>query len=279
MPEDAAGLLVMDGALGCEVGKIKSGLRSKKNGTSPVVLRAYFDRITPQKLKRLQAKLKKAGMLAAGAIAEHQQIKDPGWATMWQERFTPLRIGGRFLIVPPWQLENEPDRISLIIEPGQAFGTGHHSSTSGTLIALEQLCRNRAVTHGLDVGTGSGILAIAMAKLGVANVIAIDTDEAVLANAKENAELNRVVEKIHFSTTPLNDIPGRFALIAANILSSTLIRMAPDLIARLRSHGHLVLAGILRHEAQSVADTYAKRRLACVGWNDYGAWTTLVLKR
>ncbi|HJU10558.1 MAG TPA: 50S ribosomal protein L11 methyltransferase, partial [Candidatus Binataceae bacterium] len=116
-------------------------------------------------------------------------------------------------------------------------------------------------------------------KLGVAHVIAIDTDQASLTNAKENAELNRATEKIHFSTTPLEAIRGRFAVIAANILSSTLIRMAPDLTVRLRSRGHLVLSGILRHEAQSVADAYVERRLACVGWNDYGAWTTLVFEK
>jgi ribosomal protein L11 methyltransferase len=141
-----------------------------------------------------------------------------------------------------------------------------------------EVCKNRQVTHALDVGTGSGILAIAMVKLGVAQVTAIDTDTAALANARGNARLNRVTSRIRFSTAPLSSLRGRFGLIAANILSSTLIRMAPQLTARLRRHGHLVLAGILRREAQSVADAYAPR-LACVGTRNHGAWTTLIFQR
>jgi ribosomal protein L11 methyltransferase len=197
---------------------------------------------------------------------------------MWQARFTPLTIGQHLLIVPPWQRNHDSDRIRVVIRPGQAFGTGHHPSTSGTLTEIEHLCEKRRVRHALDVGTGSGILAIAMVKLGLTDVIAIDTDAAALANAKENARLNRVSESIQFSTIPLNALRGRFGLIVANILSSTLIRMAPELKARLRQHGHLVLAGILRREAEAVADAYVKD-VACVGWRNHGAWTTLIFQK
>jgi ribosomal protein L11 methyltransferase len=181
-------------------------------------------------------------------------------------------------MTPPWRRQRDPDRMRLVIRPGQAFGTGHHPSTSGTLIALEELCSKRQVAHALDVGTGSGILAIAMVKLGVAKVTAIDTDTTALGNAKENARLNRVTARIRFSTNPLDEIHERFGLISANILSSTLIRMAPDLKARLHRHGHLVLAGILRREAESVADAYLPE-LASVGVRNYGAWTTLIFQR
>ncbi|MBV8454518.1 MAG: 50S ribosomal protein L11 methyltransferase, partial [Deltaproteobacteria bacterium] len=238
MADDAAGILITSGALGCEVTKINRPAQTVNKANNFVLLRAYFERITPATLKRLQAKLQAAKMLANGSTPEHRLLEDPGWATMWQARFAPLRIGQRFLIVPPWQRKRDPDRTQLVIRPGQAFGTGHHASTSGTLSALEELCKNRHIAHALDVGTGSGILAIAMVKLGVAEVTAIDSDMAAIANAKENAGLNRVRSRIRFSTTPPGSLRGRFGLIAANILSSTLIRMASDLKARLRPQGH-----------------------------------------
>jgi ribosomal protein L11 methyltransferase len=277
MVEDAGGMLIADGALGCEVREIPRRAHSSSGRTS-VLLRAYFQRITPSAIKRLQVKLQVAGMLANGSMPEQRVLVDPGWATMWQARFEPLRIGRRLLIVPPWAPEPDRNRICLVIRPGQAFGTGHHVSTSGTLSALEEICQNYHVTHALDVGTGSGLLAIAMVKMGVGDVTAVDTDAMALANARENATLNQIQARIRFSATPLNAIRGRFGLIAVNSLSSTIIQMAPDLKKLLRSHGHLVLSGILRREAETVADAYVTE-LACVGWRNHRAWTTLIFQK
>jgi ribosomal protein L11 methyltransferase len=278
MADDAAGILVADGALGCVVSKITPRSSAMRGRNNPVRLCAYFQRITPTAVKQLHDKLETAGMLADGSPLEYRVLVDPGWATMWQERFTPFRVGRRFLIVPPWQLATDPERIQLVIRPGQGFGTGHHPSTSGTLAALEEICSNRQIAEALDVGTGSGILAIAMVKLGVTNVAAIDTDKTAIANAKENAGLNRVAARIRFSTTPLGALRGQFGVIAANILSSTLIRLAPDLKARLRRRGYMVLAGILRREAETVAGAYAPA-LSWVGTHSCGAWTTLVFQK
>ncbi len=309
MADDAAGILVAHGALGCEVSKLSSArgghphpprggatlsrkgagegnkegsYRVQRDGATrgakaPVLLRAYFKHTTPATIKRLQAILQAAGMLAGGSMPEIRHLEDPGWATMWQARFAPFRLGDRFLIVPPWKRDRDPDRIQIVIRPGQAFGTGHHPSTAGTLSAVEELCTTRHIARALDVGTGSGILAIAMAKLGVAEVTAIDNDEAALTNAADNARLNRISRRIRFSGAPLNSIRERFALITANILSSTLIRMAPDLKTRLGRGGHIVLAGILRREAESVATAYLPE-LAYVGARNRGAWTALIFR-
>jgi ribosomal protein L11 methyltransferase len=278
MADNAAGILIIDGALGCEVSKITRPIRTTNSTNKTVLLRAYFERMSPARLKQLESKLRAAKMLANRSAPEHRLLEDPGWATMWQARFAPLSIGQRFLVVPPWQRERNTDRIPLIIRPGQAFGTGHHPSTSGTLRALEELSKNRHIRHALDVGTGSGILAIAMAKLGVTQVTAIDTDVAAIVNAKENARLNRVAGRVRVSATPLASLHGRFSLITANILSSTLIGMAPDLKARLRHRGHLVLAGILRREVESVTAAYSPE-LTNAGVCNQGAWTTLIFQR
>ncbi len=274
--DDAAGILVAHGALGCEVRRISR--RRARNDDNPALLRAYFVRITPAALKELHHKLQTAGMLTKGAVTERRELVDPGWATMWQARFTPLRIGRRLLIVPPWHCGSASDRITVVIQPGQAFGTGHHPSTAGALSAIEHLCEAKQIAHALDVGTGSGILAIAMIKLGVTDVIATDTDAEALANARENAKLNRVTGRIEFSTAPAGSLKEKFTLVVANILSSTLIRMAPELCARLRYHGHLVLGGILRREADLVARAYTDE-LNSIARDHHGVWTTLIFRK
>ncbi|HKV56087.1 MAG TPA: 50S ribosomal protein L11 methyltransferase [Candidatus Binataceae bacterium] len=277
MADEAAGILVGGGALGCEVGR-PSPAKGIRGAQSPVVLRAYFERIKPATVTRLRATLASAGMLTKGAAPAVSKLTDPGWATMWQKRFAPLPVGERFLIVPPWRREREPRRIRIVIRPGQAFGTGHHPSTAGTLAAVEELCASGRFENALDVGTGSGILAIAMAKLGIGRVTAIDIDEVALANAQENLGLNRVSGRVRLSSTPLASISGRFRLITGNILSSTLIEMAPELISRMARGGHLVLAGILRREAESVVASYLPA-LTHVGASSQRNWTTLIFRR
>jgi ribosomal protein L11 methyltransferase len=273
MADEAAGILVANGALGCEV--VGPAAESQANGS--VLLRSYFERVSPATVKRLYAILKNAGMIADGRMAQVKPLVDPGWSTMWQRRFAPTRLGARFLIVPPWERACEPGRIQIIIRPGQAFGTGHHPSTALTLKAIEELCGAHHFEYALDVGSGSGILAIAMAKLGVKQIDAIDLDKTALDNASENAMLNRVSRRIRLSVTPLSAIRRRFRLITANILSSTLIQMAPDLNARLACGGYIVLSGILRREAESVAAVY-RQDLSFVGAKNGGAWTALMFQ-
>jgi ribosomal protein L11 methyltransferase len=189
-----------------------------------------------------------------------------------------LPVGRRFLIVPPWRRVADRDRLNIIIRPGRAFGTGHHPSTFGTLNLVEEWCSKRRVGRALDVGTGSGILAIALRKLGVGPVVAIDIDATALENARENAELNRLGGQIRFSAAPLGSIRGRFDLITANILSSIVIDMAPQLKARLRPGGGLILAGILKREAAEVAAAYSPE-LRCVSTRIDRAWAALMLER
>lgn len=273
--DDAAGILVAHGALGCEVRKIPSARRL--DGTKKSVrLHAYFRRLAPASLRRIAAVLR--GMTINGAAPVTRTLVDPGWATMWRARFEPLPIGRRFLIVPPWRRAKDPQRLTIVIRPGQAFGTGHHPSTLGTLTLIEEWCETHRVGRALDVGTGSGILAIAMHKLGVPQVVAIDIDATALDNARENSELNGIDGPIRFSAAPLRSIRGRFDLITANILSSVLIAMAPALKVRLRPTGGLILAGILKREADSVASAFAPE-LRCVRSRIDKAWATLLMER
>ena len=187
MVDDAAGMLVAEGAMGCAVG----GDHRSAHRHTTLELQAYFDRLGRSRLAAIRRAMTAAGMLARpGRTPRRQLIADPGWATAWMDRFEPLRIGRRLLIVPPWNSDIATRRLKLVINPGQAFGTGHHPTTYGALATIEKLCAAERFEHALDVGTGSGVLAIAMRLMGVAEVRAIDIDALALENARENAALN-----------------------------------------------------------------------------------------
>ena len=276
LADDAAGLLVANGALGCAV---KPALRRERVSRATVRLEAFFDDLPRARLRRLTQTLRRTGMIApASSTPIIERIRDPGWATMWMSRFAPLEIGRRLLIVPPWQRVERRGRASIVIKPAQAFGTGHHATTAGALSAVEKVCARATVSRALDVGTGSGILAIAMALLGAQRVVAVDTDRLAVANARENAALNRVSARIRFAKGRVSAVRGRFDLIVANIFSSTLIALAPELIRRLRTNGTLVLGGILAREAAEVQARYG-RALRCVSVGVDRRWATLVFKK
>jgi len=276
MADEAAGLLVASGALGCAVVEMtRPGARPLKN----VTLEAYFDRITQREIEAIRRAMAEAGMLATnGATLGVRRVTDPGWATLWQRRFRPFRVGRRFLIVPPWWSRREPGRVNIVIQPGQAFGTGHHPTTAGSLRAIEEAIADARPRSALDVGTGSGILAIAIALLAVHDVVAIDVDPTALDNAEENAALNHTADRIRFSPVPLASIRHHFDLITANILAETLIELAPRLRRMLTPAGRLVLSGVLAREVADVLSYYAPP-LKLTARSVTRGWATLVLAR
>lgn len=273
----AAALMAAHEGLGCEVAAAPKRPAAGPRTPRRVLLKAYFKRLPAARLARLRHALEAAAMIAPETPLEAARIVDPGWATAWMDRFEPFTVG-RFLIVPPWNRVHRAGHVRIVIQPAQGFGTGHHATTAGVLRALDELWRRRRFARALDVGTGSGILAIAMRLLGAGEVVALDIDPAALENARENAELNGVGRDVRFSIVPLASLRGHFDLITANILSSTLIEMAPRLIKLLAPEGRLALSGILEREARRVVAAYrpALRRLTRRA--DRG-WITLVMGR
>jgi ribosomal protein L11 methyltransferase len=277
LADEAAGLLVAHGALGCAVAELtQPGAKPRK----VVTLDAFFLRARPSDVARIGRLMRAAGMINGRARGRLVRIADPGWATMWQRRFAPLRVGRRFLIVPPWDHRRETGRISIVIQPGQAFGTGHHPSTAGALRAIESLLyATRAPRRtALDVGTGSGVLALAMKMMGAERIVAIDVDEVALDNARDNAELNGLPRAIRFSAIPLSSVRGRFDLITANILSAVLIEMAPELARKLAAGGTLILGGILSREAPAVVRRL-RPMLRLTATRHSRGWATLVFSQ
>ena len=289
LADEAAGILVAGGAIGCAVAGMKLP-RAREDKT--VALEAYFDRISAAELSRLRLMMERAGMLAdaardrtgnGGRNGSVRRIVDPGWSTLWMKRFGPFRVGRRMLIVPPWKRENERGRTTIVVQPARAFGTGHHPTTAGALRAIESLIGARAPKSILDAGTGSGVLAIAAALLGMRDglereIIAIDTDPTALENARVNARLNGVEKSIRFSSVPLASIHRHFDLIAANILSHTLIELAPHLKRLVAPGGRLILGGFLADEADEVLAHY-RSPLRCLSRKTHRGWTTAVMAR
>jgi ribosomal protein L11 methyltransferase len=276
LADEVAGILTARGALGCAA---PWPYRVRRSRTATITLQAFFKRLSTAQLRAHRAALSAAGMLDTSAPAPAvDKLVDPGWAAAWKSRFKPLRIGRRLIILPPWNTAAPPDRLPVIIEPGQGFGTGHHATTRTTLTALEAECDRRRFDSALDVGCGSGVLALAMARLGVRRIAALDNDPMALDNARHNAELNGCTHAIRFSRAPLRSLLRPFPLITANILSSTLIAMAPDLMRLLARGGRLILSGILNREASAVMAHYPAPIVRLRSLRDRG-WTTLVLGR
>jgi len=182
-----------------------------------------------------------------------EAVAEQNWVQLTQSQFDPIRVSGRLWIVPSWHEAPDPAALNLILDPGMAFGTGSHPTTR---LCLEWLERN--VTPGcrvLDYGCGSGILAIAAARLGAGQVAGIDIDPQAVDAARANAERNGVSALFADSAQP---VAGEYDLVVANILSNPLRVLAPAICAHVRSGGSLALSGILREQAEEIISIYAR---------------------
>ena len=180
-------------------------------------------------------------------------VADQNWVQLTQSQFDPIRVSERLWIVPSWHESPDPAAINLILDPGMAFGTGSHPTTR---LCLEWLERTVSPSCSvLDYGCGSGILAIAAARLGAARVAGVDIDPQAVESARANAERNEVSALFADSAEP---VAGEYDLVVANILSNPLRVLAPAICAHVRSGGCLALSGILREQAEEIIAIYAQ---------------------
>lgn len=209
-----------------------------------------------------------------GPIGEVQvrRIEDEDWLESWKRSFVPIRIGS-FLVRPTWASDSaDGDAIPLVLDPGMAFGTGLHPTTQQCLEALSTMeLEGRSF---LDVGTGSGILAIAASKRGAQPIIGVDTDPLAVSAAKEHAEFNGA--PIEVSQGSASDVLGTFDVVVANIVAPVLIAIAVDLRARLSERGVLVLAGVIATSEAGVREAFMP--LAVVDHDQRGDWVRLILQ-
>lgn len=214
---------------------------------------------------------------------KRQEVKD--WSTSWREFFTPVRVQEKFIVLPSWDQKKTKDscEIPLYIEPGLAFGTGHHPSTQLCLRALAELRASgelRAGSSFLDLGTGSGILGIAAVKMDL-HGLGLDLDPEAVANTSRNRVLNKTEDSLLLGTGSLDCIKQgvSFDLILANILSRPLIEMAPLLVSLLKPAGFLLLSGIMLEQEEEVIQAYQRQEARKFKILHQEEWSGLIFKR
>lgn len=213
---------------------------------------------------------------AAEVIIGTVPVPTVDWDAVYRHHHRPLRVGMRLLVAPPWAVPTASDREVLIIEPGMAFGTGQHATTRGCLEATEALVLAGRVGSALDVGTGSGILALALVRLGVSRVVALDVDAAALDVARVNCARN-AAPRVGLVAGTVAAVRGPFDLVVANLLADAVVAEAEALGAAVAPRGHLVLSGLLDAQVPRVLAAYAGWRLAARHGAD--GWATLTLAR
>jgi len=240
---------------------------------------AYFSGTADMRAVLAELDLAKALLIRSGhsqALSFKQSlIQDQDWNESWKKGFTPLDVGERFTILPPWE-EQRKDRINLVIDPGMAFGTGHHETTRSCLVLMEKYDQAVPKKRFLDLGTGTGLLAIAASKLGYEQVVAVDTDPLAVEAAHMNIRLNRVAN-IEVLAGSVADTTGRFDFIAANIISGVLVLLAPSIASQLNQPGLAVLSGILAEQADEVVAAMLKEGLTLRERYPDGKWISLVV--
>ena len=197
-------------------------------------------------------------LLTGGDLPEHQieRIEDQDWERSWMDNFQPMRFGQRLWIVPSWHAAPEPEAVNLLLDPGLAFGTGTHPTTSLCLQWLDGQALDGCSV--LDFGCGSGILAIAALLLGAERAVGTDIDPQALEASRDNASRNGIAAE-RFPLYLPGDMPaGTYDVVVANILAGPLVQLAPTISAHVRPGGRLALSGILAEQAEEVRAAYAE---------------------
>ncbi len=211
-----------------------------------------------------------------------QLVKDEDWNFSWRRFIKPQKVGRFFWVSPPWLAPPKFRRRQVItIEPGMAFGTGAHATTRGCLEFIERAvdALGGARFSALDVGSGSGILAIALAKLGAKRVWAVDNDPVALRVARENLRCNGVEKNVYLSRTELSRIRNSFPVVVANLTAETILDLAAALEKKVARKGFLILSGILRQKAHDIRRRFTSTGFRVAARKREKEWVTLLLKR
>ena len=266
-------LLHESGATGLEVRDREAppmpGVRGPNPGEAIVI--AYFDDMDTAETARAQVT---EDFSDARVLLEEKPQED--WSNAWKALIKSVQVG-RLWVGPPWEAEGAPkDKVRLVIEPKMAFGTGDHPTTSLCLAAIDTYMATHPGASVLDVGTGTGVLAIAAKKLGASRVVGTDNDAMSVELAHENAAVNGTPD-VELSGKELTQVPGSFDLLVANILANTLIALAPLIAPKVKDR--LVLAGVLAPQKAEVEAAYRAQGLIPEAGAAQGEWVRLDFHR
>jgi ribosomal protein L11 methyltransferase len=262
-----------------------TGVEISEDANNPdfITLRAYFTS-APDTEKLREQILRNLRLIDLPEFAlrgiRSLTIADRDWLAEWKKGYEPIAIGQRLLICPSWKRDHaqNADRVVIEIDPGMAFGTGTHETTRGCLEMLEKYWKGGAL---LDVGTGTGILAIAAIKLRPGSRVAgFDIDPEAVAVALENAAINGVEDEIELEVNKLGYYHGQeFDIVLANLTADALIPLSPEFPLVLKHQGALIVSGVLREQTDDVRAALESQNLSVVEMKPDGEWVTMALQK
>lgn len=252
--------------------------------TASYQLKAYFEdvadaqQLRTELLARFQALSDHGDMITVGFPAP---VRMEDWAENWKQNFSILKVGSRLIIRPSWEVYlPQSDEVVIEIDPGMAFGTGAHGTTLLCLEMIAELLAQPSPPQSfLDVGTGSGILALGAAALGCRKILANDIDAGACSIARENVAKNGFSDSIQIIEQPLEKLSGQFELVVANILAEENVRLKNALLQHLRPNGWLVLSGILREKEMLVREGFADLPLDFFSTRYKDDWVCLLYRK
>ena len=214
-----------------------------------------------------------------GFSIERAQVNEEDWATAWKKYYFPTKVGERLVVCPSWETYSPVEgEVVLTIDPGMAFGTGTHDTTRLCMQLLEE--HVRPGDRLLDVGTGSGILAVSALLLGAGAAVGVDIDEVAVRVANENAAANNVSDRVDFFAGDLADkASGRIRVVTANIVADVIIRLIPDLDRFLEPDGVFIASGIIDMREPDVMQALTAAGYQLAGRKESGGWVALAACR
>lgn len=254
--------------------------------TENVVVKAYLpdDDLLDDKLRIFEHRVNELALhdldKGQGTI-QRREVQDEDWALSWKNYFHPVKVGEKVVIKPSWEkLEPLPDDIVVELDPGMAFGTGTHATTSMCIRVLEELVKPEAGMTVFDVGTGSGVLAIVCAKLGAKTVRAVDLDTVAVRVAAENIAANHVADRVTVSAGDLlSGVSGKADLIVANIIADVIIHMLPMVRGKLAAGGFFVASGIIAERLADVTAAMQEQEFEMEKVIEESGWAAIVARQ
>ena len=260
------------------------GLGARVDPTRPAIVRAYLPQGDEAESARAVAEASEAlghlqafGLRPIGELTT-RIVHEADWAEAWKAHFPVLRVGRRVVVRPTWRRHRRsPDDVVLALDPGMAFGTGLHPTTRLCLAGVESLADRGLVAGGrvLDVGCGSGILAIAAVKLGAASALGLDTDPIAVEATVANAARNRLARRIRARQGSLPSGEGPFDVVLANLIAGVLVPLAPLLAGEVRPGGVLLASGIFVDREAEVRAAFAAVGFDVSSRSGEGEWVAL----
>lgn len=210
---------------------------------------------------------------------EQTSVDEEDWANSWKRYFKVLKIGKRTVIRPTWEeYEKKPEEIVIDLDPGMAFGTGSHATTSQAMELTEKYLKSGDKV--IDIGTGSGIISIQAAKLGASSIKAYDYDAVAVKTAERNIEDNNLADIITVKQNDLlNGVEGKANLIVANIVADVIIRLIPQLDFSLMKDGTVILSGIIEKRLKDIEDSLQEYNFEIVEEREKEGWYALAVRR